>query len=119
METMMGSADARKILKDILESLPSHRRAILDEEVTYSDLSERLYPLKIVIKIKTGTEERDVWPVRNRILDMHRAGQTGWPEKLKALVEVNPRKKPYVTEVGKLLRWLKGMEVHKQIKVEW
>ena len=35
----------------------------------------------------------------------------GWPEKLKVKVEVNPRKKTYVTEVGKLLRWLKKMSV--------
>ena len=80
---------------------------------------ERIYHLKIVIRIKEGTEERDVWPIRNRILDVHHVGQTGWPEKFKVQVEVNPRKKPLVMEMGKLLRWLKKMEVHEQIKVEW
>ena len=34
-------------------------------------------------------------------------------------MEVNPRKKPYVTEMGKLLRWLKKMGVTEHIKVEW
>ena len=72
----------------------------------------------MVIRIKEGTEERYVWPIRNRILDVHRVGQTGWPEKFKVQVEVNPRKKPHVMEMGKLLRWLKKMGVHEQIKVE-
>ena len=72
-----------------------------------------------MIRIKEGTEERDVWPIRNRILDVHRVGQTGWPEKFKVQVEVSPRKKPQVMEMGKLLRWLKKMGVHEQIKVEW
>ena len=72
-----------------------------------------------MIKIKPGSEERDVWPIRKRILDMHRVGKTGWPEKLKVQVEVNPRKEPYVTEMGKLLRWLKKMSVTEYIKVEW
>ena len=36
MEIMMGSADARKVLSDIFESLPKHRRAVI-EEITYSD----------------------------------------------------------------------------------
>ena len=30
---------------------------------------------------------------------------------LKVQVEMNPRKKPYVTEMEKLLRWLKKMNV--------
>ena len=40
METMMGSADARKLVDGIITSLPAHRRAVIDEEVTYADLSE-------------------------------------------------------------------------------
>ena len=76
IETMMGSADARKRLKDIFESLPSHGRAVIDEEITYSDLSERIHHLKIVIRIKAGCENREVWPIKNRILKMHRMGQT-------------------------------------------
>ena len=115
METMMDSADARKILKDILQNLPAHRREIIVEGVTFSDLGERVLHMKIVIKIKKETEERDVWQVRNRILDMHRTGQSGWPEKLKVQVDVNLKKKPYVTEMEKLLRWLKRMEVHEEI----
>ena len=75
--------------------------------------------MKIVIKIKKETEERAVWPVRNRILEMHQTRQTGWPEKLKVQVEVNPKKKPYVTEMEKLIRWLQRMEVHTEINVEW
>ena len=78
-----------------------------------------MHHLKIMIRIKPGSEEKDVWPIRNRILDMHCVGKTGWPEKLKVQVEVNPRKKPNVTETGKLLRWLKKMSVAEYIKVEW
>ena len=37
METMMDSADARKLLEDIIVILPTHRRAVIDEEITYSD----------------------------------------------------------------------------------
>ena len=37
METMMDSADAKRLLDDIIESLPTHRRAVIDEEITYSD----------------------------------------------------------------------------------
>ena len=65
-----------------------------------------------------GSEERDVWPIRDRILQMHRLGQTARPEKLKVQLEVNPPKKPYVTEMVKLLRWLKKMGVTEYIKVE-
>ena len=50
---------------------------------------------------------------------MHRLGQTERPEKLKVQVEVNPQKKPYVTEMGKLLRWRKKMGVTEYIKMEW
>ena len=80
---------------------------------------KRVHHWKIVIKIKPGSAENDVWPIRNRILDMHRVGKTGWPEKLKVQVEVNPKQKPNVTEMGKLLRWLKKMSVTEYIKVEW
>ena len=41
------------------------------------------------------------------------------PEILKVQVEMNPRKKPYVTEMGKLLRWLKKMNVTEYIKAVW
>ena len=70
---------------------------MIDEETTYDELSERVRHLKILIK--SGLEEKDVWPIRSRILDMHRMGKTGWPEKLKVQVEVNPKKEPYVAEV--------------------
>ena len=72
-----------------------------------------------MIKIKLGSEERDVWAIRNRIFYMHRVGKTGWPEKLKVQVEVNSRKKPCVTEIGNLLRWLKKISVTEYIQVEW
>ena len=72
-----------------------------------------------MIRIKAGSDEGDVWPTRNRILDMHRLGQAGWLEKLKIQVELNPRMKPCVTEIEKLLRWLKKMGVHEQIKADW
>ena len=38
-----------------------------------------------------GSDERDVWPIRNRILDMHRVGKTVWLEKLKVQAEVRTR----------------------------
>ena len=63
---------------------------MIDEQITLSDLSERIHQMKIVIRIKEGSEERDVWPTRKRILEKHRGRQTGWPEKLKVQVEVNP-----------------------------
>ena len=110
METMMDSVGARKLVDGIITSLPAHRRAVIDEEVTYSDLSGRVHHLKIMLRIQSGCEERDVWPIRNRIMDMHRARMVGWPEKLKVQVVVNPRKKPYVTEMVKLLRWFKKMK---------
>ena len=55
-----------------------------------------------MIKIKPGSEEKDVWPIRNRILDMHSMGKAGWPEQIKVQVEVNPKKKPYVTEMQRM-----------------
>ena len=67
----------KDIVKDIFEGLPSHRRSVIDEQITLSDMSERIHHLKIVIRIKEGSEERDVWSMRNRILNMHRVGQTG------------------------------------------
>ena len=42
-----------------------------------------------MIKIKPGCDERDVWPFRNRILDMDRTGMLGWQAKLKVQVEMN------------------------------
>ena len=114
----MDSMAARKMVEGIITNLPTHRRAVIDEEVTYSDLSEKMRHWKILMKMKPGCDERDVWPVKNRILDMHRTGMLGWPEKLKVQVELNPRKKPYVTEMGKLLRWLKKMNVTEYVKAE-
>ena len=70
VETMMDSPNARKLLNDIIESLPTRGRAVINEEITCSDLSEGVHHLKIVIRIKAECEERDVWPIRNRILDM-------------------------------------------------
>ena len=84
METMMDSVTARKLEDGIITSLPTHGRAVIDQEVTYSDLSERVHHLTIMIKIALGCDERDVWPLRNRILDMHRTGMTGWPEKMES-----------------------------------
>ena len=49
-------------------------RAVIDEEVTYSDLSERVHLLKIMLRAMSGCDARDVWPIRNRILDMRSSG---------------------------------------------
>ena len=117
-ETMMGRADARKLVDGIITSLPAHRRALIDEEVHYSDLSEMVHHLKIMLRIKSGCDERDVRPIRKN-LDMHRTRMFGWTENLKVQVEVNQRKKPYATEMVKLLRWFKKMNVNEYIKVEW
>ena len=43
----------------------------------------------------------------------------GCPEKLKVQVVMIPKKKPYLTEMGKMLRWLKKIGGHAYIKVEW
>ena len=48
---------------------------------------------------------------------MHRMCMLGWLEKLKVQVEMNPRK-PYGTEMGELLRWLKKMNVTEYVKAE-
>ena len=62
------------------ESALEHRRALIDGEITFSDSSERVHDMKIVIKMKDGREERDVGPFRNTILDLHLAGQMGGSE---------------------------------------
>ena len=80
---------------------------------------KKVHHPKIMIKIKPGTRESDVWLVRARIIDMHRVGETGWPEKRQVQIEVSPSRKPYVQEMGKLLRWLKKMKVNERISVEW
>ena len=90
-----------------------------DEEVTCSDLRGRVHHLKIMLRAMSGCDARDVWPLRNRFLDMRRTGMVGWPEKLKFQVEVNPRTKPHVTEMVKLLRRCKKMNLNEYIKVEW
>ena len=110
----MDSMGARKMVEGIITSLLTHRSAVRDEEVTYSDLSEKVHHLKILIKIKPGCDERGVWLIGNRIL----TGMLEWPEKLKVQVDMNPRKKPYVTGMGKLLRWLKKMNVMEYVKAE-
>ena len=61
-----------------------------------------------MIRIKP---ERDVCPQRKRMLDMYRVAMTGWPEMLKVQIEMNRRKKPHVTDLGKLLSWLSEMNV--------
>ena len=111
MENMMDSADARKFIDNIISSLLAHGRAVIDEEITYSDLHARVHPSKIMITIQAGSDGRDVWSIRNSIFDMHRMGIVAWPEMLKVRVEVSPRKMPYVTEMGKLRRWFKKMSV--------
>ena len=93
METMTDIATARKIVDGIINSLPTHRRAVIDEELTYSDLSERVRHLKIIMKVRPGCSESEAWPLRNRTLEIHRAGVTGWPEKLKVQVTVKCRVK--------------------------
>ena len=57
METVMGSASARKILNDIYESLPTQRRTVVYEGISYSDFIERVHQLKIMIRFKVGCEQ--------------------------------------------------------------
>ena len=87
METVMDSADATKLLREIFENLPIHRRKVIDEETMYDELSERVRHLKIVMKTKSGSEEQDLWQIRNTILDMHRMGKVGWVENLRVQVK--------------------------------
>ena len=63
-----------------------------------------------MIRIKAGSDETDVLA--------HQEQKDGL-KNFKVQVEVNPRKKPYVTEMGKLLRWLKKTSVTEYIKEEW
>ena len=50
MVTMMDSASARRMLTDILNGLPTHRRALIDEEATLSDLGVRGRHMKNTIR---------------------------------------------------------------------
>ena len=43
-------------------------------------------------------------------MTLHRVEKTGWSEQLKVQVEVNPRKKQYVTENGKATEMVKEDE---------
>ena len=54
---MMDSVDAKKLLGEIFDGLPAHRRKEI-EEITYLDLGERVHHLKIMIKIKPVSEEK-------------------------------------------------------------
>ena len=45
METVMDSMAARRLVEGIFTSLPTHARAVKDEEGTYSVLSERVHHL--------------------------------------------------------------------------
>ena len=102
---------AIKLVDGIITSLPTHGRAVMDEEVTYSDLSERVRHSKILIKIMPGCDERCV------ASEEQNSGYASYlPEILKVKVEMNPLKKPYVTEMGKLLRWPKKMSVPAQLQ---
>ena len=38
----MGSRGARRLLIENVDRLPTHRRAVIDEEITLSDQSERV-----------------------------------------------------------------------------
>ena len=39
---------------------------MIDEEITYS----RVHHLQMVIRTKAGSDEKDVWPTRKRILNI-------------------------------------------------
>ena len=74
------------------------RKAVIDEEITCSDSRKRIRPMKMVIMMKGGREDRDVKLVKKTILDSGSAN--GLARKLK----------------GKFFQWLKKLE---DIKVEW
>ena len=64
MKTMMDSMAARKMVEGTIPNLPTHRRAVIDEEVTYSDLSERVHHLKILIKSSQNVMDGMFGPFR-------------------------------------------------------
>ena len=68
----MNSVVARRVFTEILDKLPTHRKRVIGEETTLSDMIERLHHMKIVTEHQPGVEDSEVWPTRNRILDMHR-----------------------------------------------
>ena len=71
MATMMDSFAARRMMHKMFEGLPTHRRSV-KYEATLWEMSDKVRPLKIMMKIKGGRKELDVWPIRKGILDMHR-----------------------------------------------
>ena len=89
LETMLDSAAARRMLAETLDGLPTHRRALIDEERTLSDVSERVHHMKIMIRIKLGSAE------------------AGGPDELMAKVVLHPRKRPHIDEWCKILRWFR------------
>ena len=98
METIKDSADAKKLLDDLIESLFAHESVVIEEEIMYSDMRESVHLLKILNRIKTKSDERDVWSISNTFMDMHRMSKTwmGWPENLNVQVEVNPKKETFL-----------------------
>ena len=87
----MNSVAAKRTFTEILDNIPTHRRRVIEEETTLSDMSERVHHMKIVVKFQPSTEEAEVWPIRNRILDMHRNQILGSPEDLKHKLNNIPR----------------------------
>lgn len=41
----------------------------------------------------------------------------GLPDELKVKVEIHPRKRPYVEEIGKIMEWFKRIGVGREDKV--
>ena len=61
LETVVGSASARRTLNEILDGLQTHRK-LTDEEAALSDLSERVHDVEIG-RISPRSDQLEVWPL--------------------------------------------------------
>ena len=75
-----------------MESLPKHRRAVIDGEITYSDSSERVHLMKIVIKIQGRMRRKGRLTHKKHNLGSAFGLANGLVRKLKVAVGMNPEK---------------------------
>ena len=95
------------MVETILDNPPAHSKRVIDEEATGTEFNERVHHMKIVARLKPDVNKAVAWPMRSKILDLHRDNMLGWPEELIVKMKQHPKKRLYTAELGKLLRWLR------------
>ena len=60
------------MVEDTLRKLLEQRKLVINCEATLDELKERVHQGKITFP--PGTNERDMWPLRNKVLQSHVAG---------------------------------------------